>query len=109
MQAKNERGHKEVVLQRLIDHLPLLLQLDEDPRARTEFNDRVLERFSIFRSIFLRSSGRFPVLTIRVRYITKSVEATHVKVVRKIERLETKILDHSVMQASQWSRLALHS
>ncbi|MGW4846454.1 AIPR family protein [Nocardia brasiliensis] len=93
IQAKNERGFKELVFQKLIDHLPLLLQLDDDPTLRLEFNERVLERFAIFRSVFLKSSSKFPELTIRIRYVTKSVDSPNEKVQRKSARLRTRLVD----------------
>jgi hypothetical protein len=87
IQAKNESGFKEVAIQKLIDHLPLLLQLDTAPGLETEFNDRLLERFAIFRAAYLRASAFFPDLTIRVRYATKSVDEAHIKVAKKGDRL----------------------
>lgn len=39
IQAKNEQGFKELIIQRLIDHLPLLLQLDRSDNLSVEFND----------------------------------------------------------------------
>jgi hypothetical protein len=91
MQAKNEHGFKELAIQRLIDHLPLLLQLDRSDNLSAEFNDRVLEQFDVFRTLFLRLSSKFPALTIRVHYITKAVEPPHDKVSRKAERLKQSV------------------
>jgi AIPR protein len=91
IQVKNERGFKEVVLHRLLDHLPLLLQLDTNDDLATEFNDRVLERFELFRTIFLRASSRFPTLKVRIRYITKSVDPPNEKVRRKAQRLQRRL------------------
>jgi hypothetical protein len=88
---RNERGFKETALQLLIDHLPLLLQLDENPLLRKEFNQQVLERFGVFRSLLIKVSNRFPELKIRVRYVTKSVEAPNEKVQLKAERLRERI------------------
>jgi hypothetical protein len=87
IQAKNERGFKEVALQRLLDHLPLLLQLDDNSALRKEFNEQVLERFGIFRALILRVWSRFPELSIRVRYVTKSIDVPNQKVLLKAERL----------------------
>ena len=91
IQAKNERGFKETPFQRLVDHLPVLLQLEETPEMRTEFNQRLLDRFEIFRSTFLRASGRFPNLSVRVRYVTKSVDPPNDKVNLKASRLMDKV------------------
>lgn len=91
IQAKNESGFKEVVLQKLIDHLPLLLHLDPDPGLTTEFNPKVLDRFTIFRSTILRAANRFPQLVIRVRYATKSADPPHEKVDKKSNRLVLRI------------------
>jgi hypothetical protein len=91
IQAKNERGFKEVALQRLIDHLPLLLQLDAGESLSAEFNERVLERFGIFRALLTRASGRFPNLTVRVHYVTKSVDPPHEKVTLKAQRLKERV------------------
>ena len=91
IQAKNERGFKEVALQRLLDHLPLLLQLDDNSALRREFNEQVLERFGIFRALILRVGSKFPELTIRVRYVTKSIDVPNQKVLLKAERLKERI------------------
>lgn len=91
IQAKNERGFKEVALQRLLDHLPLLLQLDDNSALRKEFNEQVLERFGIFRALILRVWSKFPELTIRVRYVTKSIDVPNQKVLLKAERLKERI------------------
>jgi hypothetical protein len=93
IQVKNEQGFRELALQRLLDHLPLLLQLDPPENLSSEFNERVLERFHLFRTVFLRLSSRFPVLTIRVRYVTKAVEPPNSKVALKSQRLKAKIQD----------------
>ncbi|WP_160110847.1 AIPR family protein [Mycolicibacterium houstonense] len=89
VQVKSERGYKETALQLLIDHLPLLLQLDAPKGLQVEFNDRLLERLSIFRSTYLAASQTFPELNISVSYVTKSVEEPHAKVLRKKERLQS--------------------
>lgn len=91
IQVKNERGFKENVLQRLIDHVPLLLQLEPPDDLNLEFNESIRERFGIFRATYLQTSTTFPKLTIRVRYVTKSVEPPNVKVQSKQKRLEEKI------------------
>ncbi|QQQ76697.1 AIPR family protein [Saccharothrix sp. 6-C] len=91
IQAKAERGFKEVAIQRLLDHLPLLLQLDADPELGIEINPQVLERFESFRATYLAVADKMPDLTITVRYATKSVEPPHEKVQAKVDRLERKI------------------
>ncbi|TDC38343.1 hypothetical protein E1211_07185 [Micromonospora sp. 15K316] len=101
IQAKNERGFKEVALQKLIDHLPLLLRLEENPALRLEFNERVLERFAIFRALFVRASDRFPDLTVRVRYVTKSVEEPNEKVLLKAERVKKEIKEEFSVAAPE--------
>lgn len=93
IQVKNERGFKESALQRLIDHLPLLLQLEPSRDLNLEFNERIRERFGIFRATYLQASTTFPVLTIRVRYVTKSVEPPNLKVGSKQKRLEEKVCE----------------
>jgi hypothetical protein len=91
IQVKNERGFKEVALQRLIDHLPQLLQLEAPDSLRVEFNDRLLERFAIFREQYLKAATSFPELTIRIHYVTKTVEAANAKVAAKSERLTATV------------------
>ncbi len=93
IQVKNERGFAEVALQRLLDHLPKLLQLEPSDSLHIEFNDRLLERFNIFRTIYLRASRYFPELTVRIRYITKSVDLPNAKVRAKATRLKTSICE----------------
>ncbi|GGO56605.1 hypothetical protein GCM10012287_50580 [Streptomyces daqingensis] len=91
IQAKYESGFKEVTLQRLLDHLPLLLQLDESAALGAEFNPRVLERFQSFRQTYLSVASKFPELSINIRYITKSPEDPHEKVRAKASRLERQV------------------
>jgi hypothetical protein len=91
IQVKSESGFKEMVLQRLLDHLPLLLQLDSDDAEGVEFNPRVIERFDTFRATYLSAAGRLPELTIAVRYVTKAVEPPNDKVHAKVSRLKVKI------------------
>lgn len=91
IQVKNERGFKEVALQRLLDCLPQLLQLEPPDSLHVEFNDRLLERFNIFRSVYLKAATNFPELTIRVHYITKSIEPANAKVIAKSERLSSAV------------------
>lgn len=93
IQAKYESGFKETTLQRLLDHLPILLQLEIEPSLRVEFNPRVLEKFDSFRTTFLATANKFPELTIRIRYVTKSSEAPNEKVGAKQVRLINKIRD----------------
>jgi len=87
IQAKGERGFKEVALQRLIDHIPLLLQLDENPGLATEFNERLLDRFGVFRSLMINAGNSFPELSICVRYATKAVDPPNEKAKAKSGRL----------------------
>lgn len=91
IQAKDESGFKELPLQLLIDHLPLLLQLDRPDGLEEEFSPRLLERFDSFREAYLAVASRFPELSINVRYLTRSSEAPHTKVKRKASRLERRI------------------
>src|SRR6266498_537917 len=104
IQAKNEQGFKELVIQRLIDHLPLLLQLDRSDNLAAEFNDRVLEQFDLFRTTLLNLSSKFPALAIRIHYITKAVEPAHEKVLRKAQRLK-----QAVKELFPHSGFALHA
>ncbi|MFB8349947.1 AIPR family protein [Streptomyces niveus] len=91
IQTKDESGFKETALQLLIDHLPLLLQLDRPDGLEDEFNPRLLERFDSFRDTYLAVAGRFPELSITIRYVTRSSEIPHTKVKRKAGRLEKRI------------------
>ena len=91
VQAKNEKGFSEVALQKLIDHLPLLLQLEPCPELATEFNSRVLERFEIFRQAVLRASQDFPTISVRIHYVTKAIERANEKVNHKSTRLAKRI------------------
>ncbi|MDX8032957.1 AIPR family protein [Lentzea sp. BCCO 10_0856] len=92
IQAKNESGFKETFVQTLLDHLPLLLQLDRDGTTLdVEFNPRVLERFETFRATYLAAADKLPDLTITVRYATKSAEVPHDKVEAKVTRLKAKL------------------
>ncbi|MEU3191370.1 AIPR family protein [Streptomyces sp. NPDC006992] len=91
IQVKDESGFKEVALQLLIDHLPLLLHLDRPAGVEDEFNPRLLERFDSFRATYLAVANRFPDLSISIRYVTRSPETPHPKVKRKAARLEAGI------------------
>src|SRR5262249_29652797 len=85
VQAKNEYGFGETPLQKLIDHLALLLSLDPDHELHVEFNSRLLERFEIFRRLYI--SATFAVLTVRVWYLTKASDPPNIKVKKKSDRL----------------------
>jgi hypothetical protein len=103
IQVKSESGFKETVMQRFIDHLPVLLQLDAPAALSVEFNDRLLERFSIFRSTYMAASQSFPELTINVHYVTKSVAEPNDKLLKKQERLHQAISEcfhHSSIRIS---------
>lgn len=91
IQVKNEGGFKEVAIQRLLDHLPLLLQLDEVDNWKIEFNPRVIERFETFRATYLSAASRLPELTVTIRYVTKSIEHVNDKVDAKISRLKVRV------------------
>ena len=91
IQAKYENGFKEVAIQRLLDHLPILLSLDDSVRHTVEFNPRVLERFELFRLTYLAAANRFPKLQISVRYATKAHGGPNDKVQLKADRLASKI------------------
>ena len=91
IQAKYESGFKEVAIQRLLDHLPILLSLDDSVRHSVEFNPRVLERFELFRLTYVAAASRFPKLKISVRYATKAHDAPNEKVQLKADRLAAKI------------------
>jgi hypothetical protein len=89
IQAKHESGFKEVPLQLLLDHLPLLLSLDSSALNAMEFNSRVIERFELFRLTYLATS--FPKLRVNIRYATKAHDGPNEKVRIKAGRLEAKI------------------
>lgn len=91
IQVKNERGHAEDALQKLIDHLPLLLQLESPAGLTTEFNPQVLDRFHVFRKVFLRFASKLPELSINVYYVTKADGEPHAKVQAKATRLREKL------------------
>ena len=85
IQVKNEHGFKEVAIQKLIDHLPLLLSPNPPKDLNIEFNDRLIERFNLFKKA--HTSANFPTAVVRVRYITKSTDNPNEKVERKADRL----------------------
>jgi hypothetical protein len=91
IQAKYESGFKELTLQRLLDHLPVLLTFDSSVRHDVEFNPRVLERFELFRDTYLASASRFPKLEITISYATKAHDAPNEKVHAKSSRLSANI------------------
>ena len=88
-QAKYESGFKEVPLQLLLDHLPILLSLDSSALNEVEFNSRVIERFELFRNTYLATN--FPKLKINVRYATKAHEGPNEKVRLKAGRLQSRL------------------
>jgi len=51
IQAKNESGFHEAAIQKLIDHLPLLVRPEPPAGLEIEFNEQVIERFAIFRKL----------------------------------------------------------
>ncbi|WP_173141838.1 AIPR family protein [Kibdelosporangium persicum] len=91
IQAKLESGFKEVAIQKLLDHLPLLLQLDPKTDLAKEFNARVRERFESFRAVYLAAADRMPELVVSVRYATKAADPPNDKVKAKVGRLRTVI------------------
>ena len=89
IQVKNESGFQETALQRLIDHTPLLLRSEAPPDLDIEFNERLRERFEIFRE--LCSSANFASICVRVWYITRAVDLPNMKVQKKADRLRAVI------------------
>jgi hypothetical protein len=88
-QAKHESGFKEVPLQLLVNHLPILLSLDSSAPIEVEFNSRVIERFELFRNTYL--AANFPKLRINIRYATKAYEGPNEKVRLKAGRLQSRL------------------
>jgi hypothetical protein len=88
-QAKHESGFKEIPLQLLLDHLPILLSLGTSALSEAEFNSRVIERFELFRNTYLAAS--FPKLKINIRYATKAHEGPNEKVRLKAGRLQARL------------------
>jgi len=87
-QIKNESGFGETAVQRLIDHLPQLTALGAtDEELGIEFNERVVERFGLFRKVYLLHATRMPKLSITVSYASKSVTGPNNKVEVKAKRL----------------------
>lgn len=93
IQAKNEGGFAETPLQKLIDHLPQLAALGtDDDELKHEFNDRVIERFAIFRKAYLAHASRMPSLSISIVYVSKATQAPNLKVEAKAKRLRSAIM-----------------
>lgn len=84
IQVKNEYGFQETAIQKLIDHLPLLVRPELPADLDVELNAQVRDRFQIFRSLYRSIS--FPKVSVRIRYITKATDL-HVKVEKKADRL----------------------
>jgi len=76
-----------------LDHLPQLLQLEPADSLSIEFNDRLLERFNIFRATYMAAARTFPEFAVNVRYVTKSVDAPNEKVAKKSDRLKGAVRD----------------
>ena len=92
MQAKKEAGFGETALQKLVDHLPELTALGaEDDELRVEFNEKVVERFGLFRQVYLLHATRMPKLRVRVSYVTKASGPPNAKVKAKATRLRGRI------------------
>lgn len=92
VQAKRESGFGETALQRLIDHLPELTALGaEDDDLRVEFNEKVVERFGLFRQVYLLHATRMPKMRVRVSYVSKAAGASNSKVKAKADRLKRRI------------------
>lgn len=93
VQAKQEGGFGETSLQKLTDHLPELTALGaDDDDLRVEFNEKVVERFSLFRQVYLRHATRMPDLSVRVSYATAASAGPNGKVRAKAGRLEARIV-----------------
>jgi hypothetical protein len=91
VQVKNEDGFKETAIQKLIDHLPLLVRAEQPPDLDIEFNERLRERFEVFRQ--LCSCTSFASIFVRVWYITRAVDSPHTKVQKKASRLSALVAD----------------
>jgi hypothetical protein len=92
IQAKNESGFGESALQKLKDHLPVLLDLEaDDKKLAQEFNSEVVERFGLIRRTWLALSDGFPQVRIAVYYAANTDAEPNVKVQQKAKRLETEI------------------
>ncbi len=88
LQVKNESGFGETPLQLLIDHLPQLTALGAtDDELRVEFNEKVVERFGLFRNVYLLHASRMPDLRIRIAYVSKAAQSPNKKVEAKAGRL----------------------
>lgn len=88
IQAKNEAGFAETPLQKLIDHLPVLLDLEaSDDTLGLEFNADVVERFGLIRRTWLELADKFPIVDITVAYAAKADGDPNGKVTKKAERL----------------------
>ena len=76
----------------MTDHLPQLMSLTgEDDDLRVEFNPQLVERFSLFRQVFLRHATRLPRFTVRVSYVSKATSGANAKVHAKAARLQASV------------------
>jgi hypothetical protein len=88
VQAKRARGFSEDALTRFRSASEDLLDLTKDMNAlRPVYNDRLLERFTVFRDVYKTLASRLPGLRIHIHYATMGAEV-HDNVRRQGERLK---------------------
>ncbi|MFF7981534.1 AIPR family protein [Streptomyces sp. NPDC007901] len=92
LQAKNNSGYQETVIEKLHFHLPTLLDMnrdEEDLVAHT--NAKLLDRTRRFLHVLEELASSFPQVGIKVIYANKSAETPHPNVKAKGDRLRREL------------------
>ncbi|HGM7396571.1 TPA: AIPR family protein [Serratia marcescens] len=91
IQSKNERSFGEDPIMKLLKVSSNLLDLEFDAdNYAGRYNEKVLEKFEIFRSTYLNLITKKPKLKIKYLYVSKGIDI-HPNVTRQAEELKSEI------------------
>jgi hypothetical protein len=95
IQSKNKESYQDTPILRTIDAFKKLLELTtSQEHYHIEFNEKIRERFEIFRKLYKKAAPRFPSLKIEYHYATKGISnEIHPNVINKIFTLQEIVTD----------------
>ncbi|MGP4045324.1 AIPR family protein [Streptomyces sp. 2A115] len=92
LQAKNNSGYQETVIEKLHFHLPTLLDMNRDEEELVAHtNAKLLDRTRRFLHVLEELASSFPQVRIKVIYANKSAETPHPNVKAKGDRLRREL------------------
>ncbi|NEC52599.1 MULTISPECIES: AIPR family protein [Actinomycetes] len=92
LQAKNNSGYQETVIEKLHFHLPDLLDMNRQEEDLTPHtNAKLLDRTRRFLHVLEELASSFPQVRIKVIYANKSAETPHPNVKAKGDRLRREL------------------